>query len=77
MRSMQYGPTSTRDANNNFVFSGEFMRAYKHNLELGAELGTEFQFFNGPQGGGLKLVVISINANDGAVVARDAGSARI
>lgn len=70
MRSVKYGPTATKDAANNFVFSGTFMRAYKHNLELDAEEGTEFQFSNGPQGGGLKLIMISINVNDGTVIAR-------
>ncbi len=74
MRSMQYGPTATKDAANNFVFSGAFMRAYRHNLDpdlkIDAAEGTEFQFVNGPQGGGLKLVVVSIDANDGAVTAR-------
>lgn len=68
MRSMQYGPTATKDAANNFVFSERFMRAYKHNLELDAEEGTEFQFVNGPQGGALKLIVVSID--DGVVTAR-------
>lgn len=76
MRSMKYGPTSTRDNAGNFIFSEVFMKAYKHNL-VDRHEGTEFQFFNGPQGGGLKLIVVSANFKNGTVVARDAGNARL
>lgn len=74
---MKYGPSSTRDDAGNFVFSKLFMEAYKHNLKLFPVKETEFQFFNGPQGGGLKLIVVSIDFKTGTVVARDAGNARL
>lgn len=66
MRSMQYGPRAAKDEANNLVFSERFMRAYKNNLDVeAAEQGTKFQFFNGPHGGGKKLVVVRVDSDLG------------
>lgn len=66
MRSMQYGPRASKDGANNLVFSELFMTAYKNNLDVSnAEPGTKFQFFNGPHGGGKKLVVVRVDSDLG------------
>lgn len=76
MRSMNYGPTARQDESKNWIFTTELLEAYKNNLpgvagakrfhdptadeEPGVKPGVEFQFTNGPYGGGRKFVVVVV-----------------
>lgn len=85
MKSMNYGPTARKDAANNWIFTNKILAAYKNDLpgiagvkrfhdptaeeEFGVEAGVEFQFTNGPYGGGRKFVIIAVT-EDG-IIARE------
>ena len=60
MLSMQYGPTAQKDEAQNWIFTQEILKAYKNDLEGRTDPGDEFQFFNGPHGGGRKFVVVTV-----------------
>ena len=66
MRSVKYGPTAHKDESGNWIFTKEILAAYKNNLigqvwpDEDIEPGVEFQFTNGPYGGGMKLVVVVV-----------------
>ena len=85
MRSMNYGPTARRDESNNYIFTKAILATYKNNLpgavvikrfhdpladgEYVVEPGLEFQFMNGPYGGGKKFIVVTVS--DDGITARE------
>jgi len=73
MLSKQEGPIAQKDTSRNWIFTEKIMSAYKNDLTDRPEVheGDEFQFFNGPYGGGRKFVVVVVEFDGGAIIARD------
>ncbi len=62
MLSRREGPIAQKDTSRNWIFTKEIFAAYKNDLidpEFEPSPGEEFQFYNGPYGGGQKFVVVT------------------
>jgi len=70
MRSVKYGPTARKDGAGNWLFTSDVLKAYKHNIDVTFP-GAEFQFSNGPYGGGRKFEIVDYDILHDLIIAKE------